>query len=132
MKRWIIQIVLWLLKGNLSLHEMNLLSRGVLDSLSALPISDIITLNKDGSWTIQGRPADPEQIRVLRESARAELDNFAGKLVDQQVEYAAVVTGVHKAEDEKAMIFSRAAIWFSQNRRALLQLLAAEGDSTPQ
>lgn len=100
--------------------------------MSALPISDIITLNKDGSWTIQGRPADPEQIRVLRESARAELDNFAGKLVDQQVEYAAVVTGVHKAEDEKAMIFSRAAIWFSQNRRALLQLLAAEGDSTPQ
>ena len=126
--RWRLKLVKWLLKTDLNEDEMNYVATLALDNLFALPIRDIITLNDSGTLLVNGRPLTPEVAITLRESARACLQSIARRIIHEQVLYQAVVSGVHKVENNRQMFFSRAAILYAQEEDKLLKLLAGEDD----
>ncbi len=111
-------------KNSLSLEERNSIVIHILENLHALPINGIISTNDEGEILLNGRSLSIEQIRQLRESARLALDNAALKVINEQVLYASVVGGLHKAISPEDLYFYRAAIWFSQQLEAQLKILA--------
>ena len=117
-------------RADLSIESRNLLTTAVLKELGALPLHDMITTNQEGNLLVNGRPLDLESARILRESARAALENQAFKFVREQVLFNSVVLGVHKAETDKQMYFARASIWWGQEEDKILRILAqSEGQS---
>lgn len=116
-----------LLSGvSLSTTQRNLLTAAVLDKLGALPFRDILTITGSGQLLLQGRSLDIEKVRQLQESAKAALQSQALLLIREQVAFTAVTNGVHKAEDEKQILFARAALWWGQQEHSMLRLLAQE------
>lgn len=125
----LIKIILRVLQlSTLSEKDTNLLITGILDKLNALPIRDII-VSSDGQLKINGRPVGIEQAVNLRESAKHALENYAEKLIEEQILFTAITIGVHKADSEKSLMFAKAAIWYEQQRKSFLRLLAQ--DATP-
>lgn len=119
-----IQLIRWFLGRDLTLDQRNEIVIHILDSLSALPISSIISVNDEGEILINGSSLDIEKMRLLRESARVALDNPAMKLINHEVQYAAIVGGIHKAMTNEDLYFYRAAIWFCQQQQIQLNILA--------
>lgn len=124
-----IRLATWILKRErFSLEETALFTSFILDKMGALPFRDIITTNEEGILLVRGRSLDIETARLLRDGARGFLDSPVRRFIYDQVLYEAVTLGVHKAEDAKQLVFSRAAIWFGQQEENLARLLA--GDAT--
>lgn len=115
-----------LTRASLTVPQRNLLTAVVLDKLGALPFKDILTVTGSGQILIQGRSLDIEKVRQLQEAAKSALRNQALLLIREQVAYTAVTHGVHKAEDEKQILFARAALWWGQQELHMLKLLAQE------
>lgn len=115
---------------DLTLEERNLCTDLVLAKLEALPLRDIIKSSDEGIL-INGKPADLDILKVLRESALQALDNRAFNLIGEQVVWLAVQNGVHKGDTPEKLHFYRAAIWFSEQFKAHLQVLAGYGQEMP-
>lgn len=111
-------------KSDLSLKQRNEIIIHILDNLQSLPIHGIITRNEDGEVLLSGKSLDFDKLRQLKESAIIALDNQAFKVVSQEVLYASVVGGLHKAISDNDLYFYRAAIWFSQQLENQLKILA--------
>ncbi len=101
-----------------------LLTTALLFKVGALPIRDTIITDEKGRIVANGRIVNKETERALRESARAAQQNFALKFVHEQVLYAAVAHGVNKLEKIEQSFFSRAAIWYGQQEKDILNGLA--------
>lgn len=130
LKRIALKIIAFLLKSNdLSVEDRSLLTYLVLDNLHALPIRDIISFNEDGSVIVNGKTLVSEQITLLRESARAALNNTALKLIHDQVEFTAVTIGIHKSNKVENLLFGQSAIWYGQQEKNLLTVLANYPDA---
>lgn len=118
----------FLRKTDLSVENRSVLTTCLLDKLAALPLSDMI--KTDGqNLIVNGRIMNAETVRRLRESARAAQANIALRFVHEQVLYAAVVHGVHKLEKTEQSFFSRAAIWWGQQEKQNLAVLAGVEES---
>lgn len=129
MRSLFLRFVLWLYKSHhLTLAERNLFTSEMLDSLNALPLRDIITSSDEGIL-INGLPPDIEQVRKLRGSAIAALSNQALNYIAEQVVWVAVQNGIHKGDAPEKLYFYRAAIWFSQQMKAHLEILAGTQES---
>lgn len=115
-------------RSTLTLEQRNKIIIHIISSLHALPISGIITVNEEEEVLLSGRPLDFDKLRHLRESSIAALDNQAFKIINQEVLYAAVVGGLHKATTPEDLYFYRAAIWFGQQVQAQLRILAQRTD----
>lgn len=124
--KWILFKV-WL-NLDLTLEERNKLSTLVLDKLEALPLRDIITASDEGIF-INGKQADIDTLKALRESAHAALDNRALNFIGEQVVWLAVQNAVHKGDTPEKIHFYRAAIWFSEQLKAHLRVLAGYEES---
>ena len=123
----ITKIVIWLLKkSELSLRDRTALVTQLLDNLEAIQSRDIIKVNNEGQLVVNDRILDVEGARQLRESAIAILNSSAWKFVREQVEFRAVVLGVHNGDTPEKVYFSKVAIWFGQQIDEILQLLAQE------
>lgn len=123
------RFVVWLTNYSLSRSDLTLKQRNeiiihILDNLQGLPISGIIKVNDEGEVLLNGRSLDLDKVRQLRESAMLALDNQAIKIVNQEVLYAAIVGGLHKATSDNDLYFYRAAIWFGQQVEMQLKILA--------
>jgi len=116
-------------KRNLSLEQMNTLSRNIMDNLENLPLNDIIYTNEEGNLIVNGQIIDLEKMKQLREHARAALDNKALDLIKAQVAFTAIANGIHKAETPQALLFNRAAIWYHQNLENHLKILAQRDEN---
>lgn len=124
-----VKLSIFLLKhARTSYEDRACLTNQILDTLYALPLRDIITINEVGQITVHGREVDVETARALRESAKTALSSTSLDLIRSQVAYAAVTAGVHKAEMPEQILFGKAAIWWGQQEKALLELMA--GDTT--
>lgn len=132
MKRLAVWLTQFLLKQKLSKELRVKLMTSILDNLQALPFREIIRVNEQGVLLVNDRTLDIESTVQLRESAHAALQSVALKLINDQVAFNAVTLGVHKVETPDQMIFSRAAIWWGQQQRSLLQLLAGDDGTSPQ
>jgi len=125
-----VKLCLWLLKrADLSLEDRNKLSTAILDSLQALPLRDIISVDETGSLLVNGRSVGIDEARLLREGARTLLNSPTRKVIRDQVAFQAITLGVHKVEKPEQMFFARAAIWWSQNEENLLKVLAGEQET---
>lgn len=123
------RFVVWLTnfslaKSNLTLEQRNRIISQIMSNLQALPIHGIISTNEDGEILIGGRSLEIDKLRQIREAAIVALDNKALSIVDQEVLYAAVVGGLHKATKPEDLYFFRAAIWVMQQREFQLRTLA--------
>lgn len=120
-----VRLVTYLLKRiDLSVEEQNTIVIHILDNIRALPLSDTIYISTDGQLLVRNRPLDMEQMRLLRESARAALENHALTLIREQVTFEAITMGVHRVDDPKQMLFARAALWWGNEVEKKLLLLA--------
>ena len=121
------KLTVWLLKkSNLSLAERTTLVATLLDRLNAIPSRDIIGVNEEGRLVVNGQPLDLEGARQLREGSKLLLESPTWKFVREQVEFRAVVLGVHNGDTPEKVYFSKVAIWFGQQIDEILQLLAQE------
>lgn len=123
------RFVVWITNYSLSRSKLSLKQRNeivihILDNLRGLVISGIITINDEGEVLLNGRSLDLDKLRQLRESAINALDNQAIKIINQEILYAAVVGGLHKATTPEDLYFYRAAIWVSQQMDSQLKILA--------
>lgn len=126
-ERFTVRMAMKLLRrADLSVESRSLLTTVLLDKLGALPFDDIITINESGEILVKGNQLDFEKAKQLREAARAALNNPALKLIWPSIAHAAVVTGVHKAENERQTFWARAVLWWSQKEQEMLYILAGE------
>jgi hypothetical protein len=127
----LVRFILWLLKGKrLTLTERQELSTAILDRLDALPLRAIVEISDEGVL-INGQQVDIDKLRVLRESAIAALDNKAFNFIGEQVVWLAVQNVVHKSTTPEQIYYYRAAIWFSEQMKQHLQILAQHGQELP-
>ena len=125
--RIVTKLVIWLLKkSNLSLEDRTALITQLLDKLVAIQSRDIIKTNDEGQLVVNDRLLEVEDVRQLRESSIAILNSFAWKFVREQVEFKAVVVGVHNGDTPEKVYFSKVAIWWGQQIDEILKNLAQE------
>jgi hypothetical protein len=96
-----------------------------LDTIGAFPTRAIITT--DGGHTfIRGVPLNGERARVVRESAQQALQNVALQIVHDEVLYRSVANTLHTAVNFEGVQFGKASVWYGQQERELLKILAQE------
>lgn len=123
----VISLLCWFLKRkNLSRTDRVRLVNSLLSTVGALPLHATIT-EDGGSLSIKGVPLDGERMAKIRENASAVLHNQAWQAVHEQALYLAVSLGIHKSQDFDQTMFAKAAIWFGEQERELLQTLAQAG-----
>jgi hypothetical protein len=124
--RFSVKLALNVLKRvDLTMQERTACTSLVLDKIEALPLSAIIT-EGEGGILINGKPVDIETMKVLRDSAKAALDNRAFNFIGEQVVWIAIQRGIHNADTPEKLYFYRAAIWFGEQMKSHLQILAQQ------
>lgn len=94
----------------------------------SLPIYDIITY-EDGQLVINKRVIEGEARIVLRESAKAVIDNQARRIIQEQVTFEAMKEALHKGTSPEQILFGKAVIWLQQYQDFFLKRLAGEEDA---
>lgn len=109
-------------KANLHTEDRIALTTALLDKLVALPIKDTFSVSNDGI-TIKGRELEPEDMISFRESCVALKDNFARKILREQIKYLAIQYGVHNGLNTDTIMFSKAILWSMQEEDKLLDTI---------
>lgn len=118
-------LVLWLLKRSSLTKENRIeLLNGIMDDLFVIPFRAIITTESDGSLKINGQTVDMQQARILREQAKALLNNQVLKLINDQVAYNAVNIGIFKSVTTDHLFFAKSALWGEDEKQKLIKTLA--------
>lgn len=91
----------------------------LLKNIHAIPYKDILQTLQDGSVMINGKKMDMDTARMFRDSCITLRDNFARKIIHDQVLFEATKIGVHQANNQDAITFSKSAIW-NQNEENIL------------
>ncbi len=125
-----VKIVICLLKKQLSLKNKTILITSVLDRLQTLPLRDIIVVSDVGSLVINGKELDIEEMKIIRESARALQDNRVFGLIQDQVLHQALAFGLNSAVNLEMLYTSKSAVWWGQEENRLLKLLAGDPDQS--
>ena len=112
-------IIKQLRKENLSMEDRNALTTVLLDRLHSLPLSSTFVINSEGI-TINGRKLDTEQAINFTESCNALKDNYARKILNEQIRYLAINLGIHNCLSLDTMFFAKAALWNMQQMEELI------------
>ncbi len=110
-------------KSNLSIEDRTALTTALLDKLNALPIGDIIYFTQNGLM-IDGKELDAEQTNAFKETCSALKDNFARKVIHEQIRHKATEAGIHKSQSIEELMFYKAAIWCLNEENILIQQLS--------
>lgn len=123
----IAKILAWgIRKWNFSDKDRLVLITGVMHSLDAVPLHAIISVDENRRILVQGKPISSEQAFALSESAATALRSQALSLVHEQVKFAAIDRGFLKSDDPRTQLFYKAALWFAQQERELLEMLSPD------
>lgn len=117
------KLIKQLKKAGLSLEDRTALVTALLDKLGAFPIGDMIITTPTGI-SINGRDLNPEQYIHFREQVVALKDNFARKMINEQLRYKATVIGVHESNTIDELLFAKAIIWFINEENILIEKLS--------
>lgn len=121
---FVVKVVCWLLKRDLSVQDRIVLTNTLLEQLGALPFSAIIKVSDSGHITVRDKPLDAELYGSLKESAKAALENPAIQLMWEANAFEAVEFGVHQGLNEYHLLFAKTALWNGQQERKFLKELA--------
>lgn len=126
----VVKLTVTLLKNvTLANQDRIVLTNSILHVLKALPIRDALVVNENGRLMVNGREIDLETAKILRESAKAALTSQALRIINDQVSFIAITTGVHQADNPWSMIFGKSALWYGQQQDKFLKILAGvDGD----
>ena len=125
MKAFAVRLVGWLLKRKLTPEQRTEIVVHILNSLQAVPLTDIIVSSETGLY-VQGKEISMEQGIVLREAAVQITRNKAWSLIREQVVYESFVGASVKAVKPDDLLFYRAALWWGQQEEKYLRLLIGE------
>lgn len=75
-----------------------------------LPLNNSILISQ-GSVSINGKSLETEQVINFHESCIGLKDNWARKVLREQVRYLAVNLGVYKSASLDELYFAKAALW---------------------
>lgn len=115
-------------RSDLKIEDRNLLTNSILKTLAALPLRDILEFKADGSLLVRGTELDREQVRMLRESAKAALESRSLGLIRDEVLYKAFIFGLNKSVNNEQLLFAKAAVWWGQEEYNLLKALSSIGE----
>jgi hypothetical protein len=114
------KIIQQLKKANLSLEDRTALTTALLDKLQALPLSNTFIVGQ-GKVIINGKELETEQAISFVESCNALKDNYARKIIHEQIKYLAINLGIHNCLSLDTMMFAKAALWCLQQQEELLE-----------
>lgn len=110
-------------KADLSLEDRVALTTCMLSKLNVLPIGDTVHIT-EGRLIINGKELDQEQMLAFRESSIALKDNYARRVINEQIRYKAVNLGINVALSLDTIMFAKAAIWCVNEEEILINTLA--------
>jgi len=110
-------------KSNLPTEDRIALITALLDKLVVLPIGEMVILTQN-SISINGKDLDQEQAINFREACTALKDNYARRIINEQIRYQAIDLGINKAQSIDTLMFSKAAIWLMNEEEILIQKLS--------
>ena len=113
------KVIKQLKKANLSMEDRTAIVTVLLDKLQALPLQNSIVVG-NGSIIINGKELDTEQMINFTESCNALKDNYARKIIHEQIRYLAINLGIHNCLSLDTLMFAKAALWNLQNEQELL------------
>lgn len=119
-----VRLACLLLKQPLTLQQRTRLVGAILESNNAVPLSDVITLDQDGTMVIENKRIDLEKAIQIRESARGVLENEARKYVQNQVASIAGKRGIAEGDTPEKLYFYRAALWWGRMEQEIYEKLA--------
>lgn len=114
------KLAVWMLKSAaLDNQQRQLLTTCLLDRLGALPLRAKITVDEVHRVFIDGKPLTLETARLMHEGSRAMQNNFARRIVREQLTFMAVTKGVHENTSPEQGLFAKAALWVIQEENKL-------------
>lgn len=117
------KVISQLKKTKLSKEDRIALTTALLDKLVALPASNILHSSNEG-LVIAGKKLDMEQMLAFKESVDALKENYARRVIHEQIRYKATEMGIHKATTLEELMFAKAAIWFLNEENILVESLS--------
>lgn len=114
------RIIKQLNSADLSLEDRAALTTALFDKLKTLPLEDAIIIEPN-KITISGKELDIDQIINFKDSCIALKDNFARKVLHEQIRYLATNLGIYKAATLEDIIFYKAALWNLNQQELLLE-----------
>jgi len=117
------KVIKQLKKSNLTTEDRSALVSALLDKLGAFPIGDVIDVNEKG-LTVNGVDLDQDQQYAFKEACAGLKDNYARKILNEQLRYKATVTGIHKSNTIDELLFAKAVIWLINEEEILLARLS--------
>lgn len=117
------KIIKQLQNTKLSLEDRVALTTAILDKLHALPIGNIVHFTESGVM-INGKELDQDQMISFREACVVLKENFARKVIHEQVRYKAIDMGINKALSMDTIMFAKAAIWVVNEIEILIAKLS--------
>jgi len=91
------KLIVQLRKANLSTEDRLALTTALLDKLNALPIGDMVHFTETGLM-INGNELNLDQALSFREAAVTLKDNYARRVIHEQIRHQATEAGIHKAK----------------------------------
>ncbi len=117
------KVIKQLKKSSLTLEDRTALVTALLDKLGAFPIGEMVNFTETGI-AINGRDLDQEQYINFREACVLLKENFARRVINEQLKYKAMEMGIHKSTTSEELYFSKAVIWFINEENILLEKLS--------
>lgn len=106
-------------KTDLSLEDRTAIITVLLSKLQTLPLDNTFIV-ENGKVIINGKELEVEQVIVFRDSCISLKDNFAFKIINDQIRYLATNLGVYKSRTQDELLFYKAALWNLQQYSELL------------
>ncbi len=116
------KVIKQLNKTNLSIEDRIALTNTLLNKLNTLPIGDMVIISEN-RISINGKDLDQEQAIAFREATVALKENFARKVINEQIRYKAIELGLFTANSNDTLMFSKAAVWVLNEYEILLNKL---------
>ena len=122
-KNLIIKFLAWLIKrSNFTLEQKAKITAELLDNIGALPIRDVLEFDYEGTIKVGGQAVDMEKAVLIKQGAKVLRDNFARRIIRDQMKYNALMLAITGTNLEQIM-FAKAANWVMLQEDELLKKL---------
>lgn len=127
MQKLLCKLSVWLLKSKrLDNESKSVVLNALLSNMNALPISDILSFDLQGSLKLNGKPLTIEQAVSIKEGAVSLKNNATYRLIKEQIAFKAVNMGIHNAVNLDMVLFSKAVLWVQEREVELIESLSSE------
>jgi hypothetical protein len=110
-------------KATLSVEDRVALTNALLNKLGAFPVGDMI-IKTENSVNINGKDLDLDQYLNFKEACVALKENFARRVINEQLKYKATKMGIHESTTIETLLFAKAVIWFINEEEILIERLS--------